>query len=170
MMISTASTVVTPAYVFHAALDTALATIRRTIPHMGTDRPEIGTADLRYQRTRGDPWTSSFWSGQLWLAYQTTGDPFFRDAARAQLPYFVGYLARTHKHDHDLGFLYSLSAVAAYKRTEDPLTRAMGIAAAEALAGRFNTAGQFIQAWNVWSGYDCTHSSIRACAFSQEML
>jgi unsaturated chondroitin disaccharide hydrolase len=131
-----------------AALNTAWETIRRTIPRMGLDRPQIGLPDLTYQRCGPSDWVDGFWSGQLWLAYEQTSDPVFLDAARAQLPYFADRLDRPESHTHDLGFLYTCSAVAAYKVTGDPAMREMGIAAADALTKRYNPRGRFIQAWN----------------------
>lgn len=131
-----------------SALDRALAAIRRTIPRMGTDRPAFGLPDLTYQRCGPSDWVDSFWSGQLWLAYQETGDAAYLDAARAQLPYFAERLDRPASHTHDLGFLYTLSTVANYKVTGDPDGRAMSVRAAESLTKRYNPAGQFIQAWN----------------------
>jgi unsaturated chondroitin disaccharide hydrolase len=89
-----------------------------------------------------------FWSGQLWLAYAETQDPVFMEAARAQRPYFIERLNRPETHDHDLGFLYSLSLVADYKLTGDEDARRGALRAADSLAGRYNPAGRFIRAWN----------------------
>lgn len=129
------------------ALNQALGTIRKTIPGMGSDRPKIGRLDLSYERN-DDDWVDGFWSGQLWLAYMETGDKVFLDAARRQKPYFVERLSRPESHTHDLGFLYSLSAVADYKLTGDAESCRMGLAAAESLARRYNPLGRFIRAWN----------------------
>jgi unsaturated chondroitin disaccharide hydrolase len=133
------------------ALDQAWHTIRRTIPRMGANRPEIGQPDLTYARSQRHFWVEGFWSGQLWLAYAATGDALLREAGRQQRAYFAERLTLTETHDHDMGFLYTLSAVADYKLTGDPAAREMGLAAAEALAARFNIAGQFIRAWNDWA-------------------
>jgi len=137
--------------VLASELDRVWTTIRRTIPKFGTQRPEIGLPDLTYKRSDDRNWVDGFWSGQLWLAYAETGDRTFFDAARQQRAYFMSRLAQTDTHDHDLGFLYSLSAVADFKLTGDSSARAMGIAAAESLASRFNSRGPFIRAWNDWS-------------------
>ncbi|MCI0408548.1 MAG: glycoside hydrolase family 88 protein, partial [Acidobacteria bacterium] len=53
-------------------------------------------------------------------------------------------------HDHDMGFLYTLSSVAEYTITRDPEAREMAMAAARSLAARFNPFGQFLRAWNDW--------------------
>ena len=139
---------------FQQALDQAFATIHRTIPVMGTDRPCRGRPDLTYERCDDKNWVDGFWSGQLWLAYAETQDDFFFQAARQQRPYFLERLERPDSHDHDLGFLYSLSAVADFKLTGDEEARQMGLAAAESLASRYNPAGRFIRAWNPWYAAD----------------
>jgi unsaturated chondroitin disaccharide hydrolase len=131
-------------------LERAFDTIRRTIPKMGTDRPRIGRADLTYERCGDSDWVDGFWSGQLWLAYDETKDPVYMDAARAQRPYFVERLDRPESHDHDLGFLYSLSLVADHTLTDDADARRGALRAANSLAGRYNANGHFIRAWNVW--------------------
>src|SRR6185295_17678925 len=105
----------------------------------------------------------------LWLAYAAIGDPLFREAARRQRPYFAERLALPETHDHDLGFLYTLSAVADYTLTGDTTARQMGLAAAAALAARFNVAGQFIRAWNNWS-HDPLNNSGRMIIDSLENL
>lgn len=135
---------------FTHALHQALRTLRFTIPRMGSDRPEIGLPDFSYARSQRHFWVEGFWSGQLWLAYAISADPIFYQAARQQRAYFAARLDLPETHDHDLGFLYSLSAVADYRLTGDPEARRIGLAAAEALAARFNQAGQFIRAWNDW--------------------
>jgi unsaturated chondroitin disaccharide hydrolase len=139
---------VSPAYAGSIPLQEALATIRRTIPKMADERPLIGRPDLTYRRCGADDWVEGFWSGQLWLAFAATGDPVYFQAARRQRPYFVGRLARPESHNHDLGFLYTLSAVADAKLSGDADARQMGLTAAAALARRYNRAGRFIQAWN----------------------
>ncbi|MCA1667040.1 MAG: glycoside hydrolase family 88 protein [Thermomicrobia bacterium] len=130
------------------ALMRAWRTIARTIPRMGSDRPSIGLPDLTYTRCGPSEWVDGFWSGQLWLAYEETGEPLFFASARAQRPYFADRLSRPESHNHDLGFLYTLSAVADYKVTGDGEARWMAVAAADALLNRYHVAGRFIPAWN----------------------
>lgn len=139
---------------YSETLAQAFATIRRTIPKMGTDRPAIGRSDFTYERCHDSHWVDGFWSGQLWLAYDETRDPIFLEAARAQRPYFIERLDRPQSHDHDLGFLYSLSLVADYALTGDEVARQGGLRAAASLAGRYNAQGRFIRAWNSRTNHD----------------
>lgn len=147
---------------YATALDQAFRRIRSTVPAMGRDRPRVGKSDLTYVRCNESTWVDGFWSGQLWLAYDETKDPFFLKAAREQRPYFVRRLARPDSLDHDLGFLYSLSVVADYKLTGDEEAMRLGLEAAEVLAARFNPKGRFIRAWNPWNRRD--HSEERSNA------
>ncbi|MDR1012032.1 MAG: glycoside hydrolase family 88 protein, partial [Opitutaceae bacterium] len=48
---------------------------------------------------------------------------------------------------HDIGFLYTLSTVPAWKLTGDKTARATALHAADRLADRYKPAGRFIQAW-----------------------
>ncbi|HEX2915785.1 MAG TPA: glycosyl hydrolase [Chloroflexia bacterium] len=129
-------------------LDKVLHSIRRTISVMGDAQPKIGRDDLTYQRCTDADWVNSFWVGQLWLAYKYCGDSVFKTAGVSQRSYFAGRLGRPETLDHDLGFLYSLSAVAEYKVTENPEAREIGLKAADLLTTRFNSKGSYIQAWN----------------------
>jgi unsaturated chondroitin disaccharide hydrolase len=129
-------------------LEQAVAIIRRNIAVLGDERPRLGRADLTYERCGYVDWVAGFWCGQLWLAYGWSGLNEFHAAARRQMPYFAQFVHDTALHDHDLGFVYSLSAVADYKLTGNVEAREIGLAAARSLASRYNPTGRFIQAWN----------------------
>ncbi len=93
-------------------------------------------------------WVRGFRTGVLWKAYEYTGEEIFRNEAE-----FLGnILAKAlddpiERNNHDLGFLFSLSAVAEYKITKNPKAAETAIRAAEFLSERFHEKGQFIQAW-----------------------
>ncbi len=93
-------------------------------------------------------WTNGFWPGILWLMYYKTGDETYMTIAQsceqkldAALLEYVGLY-------HDVGFMWSLSAVADYKLTGSERSKERGLAAAGVLASRFNPNGNFIRAWN----------------------
>lgn len=93
-------------------------------------------------------WTSGFWSGMLWLAYELTGDGKYRQAAESQLPdYRVRLDGRIGTDTHDLGFLYGLSVVNEYRITGNPKAREVGLVAADLLSSRYLPQAGIVQAW-----------------------
>lgn len=134
---------------FEGALEGAVAKIRSLVPRHGLRNPRITPAGSRkYHYCDADEWVASFWPGQMWLAHSLTGDPALLHSARMRRPYFANVLAHPEWHDHDLGFLFSLSAVADYRLTGAPEARAMAIRAAEALAARWRAPLPVITCWN----------------------
>ena len=93
-------------------------------------------------------WTSSFFTGMSLLAWRDTEDEFFLKQVLRLAPHYRAKVF-THYKDthHDLGFLYSLYSVALYKLTGDKEHREVGLRAADLLAQRFNSRGNFIRAW-----------------------
>ena len=85
----------------------------------------------------------------LWLAYLRTGEQRFRAEAGSLLVCFRARLelGGPGVETHDLGFLYTLSAVAASTITGDGDAGALGLAAADRLADRYIEGGRIIQAW-----------------------
>ncbi len=139
------------------AIAGALSTIRRNIETFGALYPDDTTVDDRYRLrpasggiglggNRG--WTTSFRTGQLWLAWELTGDDVFRDAALADAVDFERRVREEQDLEtHDLGFLYTLSTVAAWRLLGDEDARAASLLAAEHLMRRFLEPAGIIQAW-----------------------
>ncbi len=101
-----------------------------------------------YKKWYGHGWTEGFWTAMIWLAYEMTGEAVFAETAMGQLDYFKKRIYEEIDIDtHDLGFLYSLSCVSAYKLTGDEMAKKAALRAAELLIGRFHEKGEFIQAW-----------------------
>lgn len=130
-----------------AALERCVARLREQMPVIGLRNPKIGIPGNKWTYCDGADWVMGFQSGQLWLAYQLTGESLFRDAARARRQDFRKVLENRRMRDHDLGFQFSLHSVADWLMTSDPVARDMAIAAANALIGRFRPEGGYIQAW-----------------------
>lgn len=93
-------------------------------------------------------WTNGFWPGLLWQAYHATGDVLYRSAAHGAGQRLAETLAVPEKLDHDVGFMFQLSAVADARLTGDAAARATALRAADLLAARMNEKGGFIRAWN----------------------
>ncbi len=96
------------------ALEFALGRIRLNLDAFAPDRYPAPSSLRNVFPIPNDEWTSSFWPGMLWLAYEASGERIYRDAAVAHLPDFRARLdTRRATGTHDLGFLYSLSCVPA---------------------------------------------------------
>ncbi|PPF34277.1 MULTISPECIES: glycoside hydrolase family 88 protein [unclassified Pseudoclavibacter] len=139
------------------ALAAATETVRRNIVAFGAAYPDDTTTDGRYLlrpateafaegANRG--WTTSFWPGMMWLAGDVTGDAAFHEAALAHAADFERRLYGDEDLEtHDLGFLYSLSVVTAWKQTGDERWRTAGVKAGERLMTRFLEPAGILQAW-----------------------
>ncbi len=93
-------------------------------------------------------WTTSFWPGMLWLAHQVTGKERYRDAAERFVPSYARRLEeRVDLDTHDLGFLYTLGCVVAWRLTGDCDARDAALRAADHLMTRYLEPAGIIQAW-----------------------
>ena len=93
-------------------------------------------------------WTNGFWAGILWHLFYETGDCIYADTARKIETRLDGALHGFEGLYHDVGFMFSLSAVADYRITENRQSKIRGLHAATILAGRYNPTGEYIRAWN----------------------
>jgi unsaturated chondroitin disaccharide hydrolase len=93
-------------------------------------------------------WTASFWPGMLALAWESSKDEAFREAAEARVPDFRARLdRRIETETHDLGFLYTLSCVAPWRLWGNRAARDAALKAADLLMIRFYEKAGIIQAW-----------------------
>lgn len=142
--------------VLEHALDKALARITRNGAAWGQRFPDDVTLRGEYQ-PRPYPgledgantgWTTGFWTGLLWMAYECSQDVLMREAALAHLP---SYAERLAEHidigHHDMGFLYTPSCVAAHRIVGDAQARQIALDAAATLMSRYLPAAGIIQAW-----------------------
>ncbi len=101
-----------------------------------------------YTPRENESWTSGFYTGEFWLSFEHTGDEKYKNAALMHVKNFNNRIDIMHEIDnHDMGFLYSLSCVAAYKLTGDEIAKTAAIKAADYLLTRFMENGEFFQAW-----------------------
>ncbi|HTE85028.1 MAG TPA: glucuronyl hydrolase, partial [Dehalococcoidia bacterium] len=128
-------------------VDSALAHARANVERWGDRFPSSGEKG-HYRLIPNENWLAGFWTGILWLAYGATQDPVFRRRAESLLPSFARRLdARVHL-THDLGFLFSLSALAQWRLTGNENAGILALRAAGELTGRFKPQFQGIQAWD----------------------
>lgn len=130
------------------ALDRAAAIVKENLAEFTYHFQSSNSFNGFYQPTENVEWTTGFWTGVIWLAYEATGDVSFRKAAEIQVESFLERIE--HKIDvnhHDMGFLFSLSCVAAYKLTGNEHAKKAALLAADHLAQRYRERGKFLQAW-----------------------
>ena len=108
-----------------------------------------------YPGCANNQWTCGFWPGEIWLAYEATGDEKFKTAALIQVDSFADRIARKVEVDHhDMGFLYSPTCVAAWKLVGSEKGKNAAIAAADQLLTRYQPSGRFLQAWGTMDDPD----------------
>lgn len=130
------------------AIDQAVRQIDSCLPAFIEKFPFSHSEGNFYEASDNVEWTTGFWTGELWLAYEHTHASKFEDAALRQVSSFKErILNRIDVDHHDMGFLYSPSCVAAYKLTGSLEGRDAALLAADNLVSRFQAKGQFIQAW-----------------------
>lgn len=135
------------AWLESAILD-VLKSVDAMLPRFTSTFPAANSTAGVYPAVEKVDWTEGFWTGMLWLAWETTADDKYRLAAEGLLDSFEARLDHKIKVDtHDLGFLYLLSCVNAWRVTGNERARGLALRAAELLYQRFNQTAGVIQAW-----------------------
>jgi rhamnogalacturonyl hydrolase YesR len=130
------------------ALARALAVVDRNLAHFGDQFPAPSSTGGVYPAIGNVEWTNGFWTGMLWLAYEATGAQRYREAAERQvLSFHQRQAERLNTNHHDLGFLYSLSCVSAYRLTGSTVAAEAAMGAARLLLERYLPQAGIIQAW-----------------------
>ncbi len=133
---------------FSKELDFAVKKTAENILCFKDSFPAVQSDGYWYPEELCISWTSGFFVGMELLAYEYKGEKEFLNAAQHHLEILRNRLDKKIEIDHhDMGFLYSLSAVALYKITGSEYAKETALLAAEHLTGRFNEKGGFIQAW-----------------------
>ncbi|WP_056989059.1 glycoside hydrolase family 88 protein [Lacticaseibacillus camelliae] len=131
-----------------SAINVVIDKVKHNIVKLGETFPSSSTKNSSYEPSENVEWTTGFWTGILWLAYEATNDEHFRRLAEKNVQSFKYRIDHEIDVDHhDLGFLYTPSCVSAYKLTGNPIAKAAALKAADKLMTRYNPKGQFIQAW-----------------------
>lgn len=131
----------------HRAWQYALGKVEAMSHSIGADFPHAAV-NGRYDRVQPHFWTAGFWPGMLWLAYKDTGNTRYRELAWQIEQRLDQVLDGFHALDHDVGFMWILTAVASYKLTGNADSRRRALTAASHLLGRLNCKGGYIRAWN----------------------
>lgn len=130
------------------ALDRCLSQIMYHVNDFKDKFPTPATQKNRYSIMENTEWTNGFWTGLLWLAYEYGQDNLLYQVAKNNVASFKERIEQRIELDHhDLGFLYSLSSVADFKLTGSKEALETSIKAADKLIERYQSKGEFIQAW-----------------------
>lgn len=151
-----------------AALERVEENRRRFGPGLYPAPASVGSS---YPLLPNTEWTSSFWTGQLWLAWELSGRRDFLAAARSQIADYRRRLdERAAVETHDLGFLYTLSCVAAWRLEGNAEARAAALKAATLLLARYHEKAGIIQAWGNLSDPAQRGRIIIDCAMNLPLL
>ena len=145
-----------------AALAFCEAQVVRVLPDFTDKFQKAYSENGFYEPIENNYWTTGFWTGEVWLAYEyalakshTDNAALLKAAGKKHVDSFYRRITEKIEVDHhDMGFLYTPSCVAAYKLTGDTKAREAAILAADQLLTRYHPVGEFLQAWGPMDGAD----------------
>lgn len=130
------------------ALDEACVIIERNLEAFTYRCQNHSSINNFYPPCENNQWTTGFWPGEIWLAYEHTKKEIFSHAAQILVESFYHRIEHKIEVDHhDMGFLYTPSCTAAWKLVGNTRARKAALLAADQLCSRFQEKGEFIQAW-----------------------
>jgi len=130
------------------AMDFAAGQVKENLKEFTHSFKKAYSEEGFYRPTPNVNWTTGFWTGQIWLAYEWSGDETLKQAGEIQIDSFYQRIERKQDVDHhDMGFLYSPSCVAGYKLIGSEQGKKAAVMAADQLITRYHPTGEFIQAW-----------------------
>ncbi|MCI9502507.1 MAG: glucoronyl hydrolase [Hungatella sp.] len=130
------------------AMEEAIRIIRADLSMFTDHFPSSNSFGGFYEATENVEWTTGFWTGAVWLAYEYSKEECFKEAALVQVDSFFERIKnKIDVNHHDMGFLFSLSCVAAYKLAGSERGKEAALMAADHLAERYREKGRFLQAW-----------------------
>lgn len=91
-------------------------------------------------------WTSGFWPGMLWYAYEHSGDQMLRTQAE-KFTEKLGFIANSSADDHDIGFQIYCSYGNGHRLTNNEAYKSVMLKAADTLATLYNTTVGTIHSW-----------------------
>lgn len=147
-----------------AALQFATGSVIENLKTFTDKFQKAYSEDGFYQPIENNYWTTGFWTGEIWLAYEyalehkiknvlhgeniKNSAELLKHAGEIQISSFMNRIVHKIEVDHhDMGFLYSPSCVAGYKLIGSEEAKEAAIKAADQLITRFHPVGEFIQAW-----------------------
>ena len=136
------------------ALDFSTKQVVANLPEFTYKFQKAYSEDNFYQPIENNYWTTGFWTGEVWLAYEYALEHAphlaeeLKKVGEIHIDSFLDRIGRKIEVEHhDMGFLYSPSCVAGYKLIGSEKGKEAAIKAAEQLITRYHPIGEFIQAW-----------------------
>lgn len=139
--------------------------ILQILPEFTDKFQAAASENLFYGKIDNIDWTNGFWTGEIWLAYEyymaedreaavikesAEKAEALKAAAEIQCEDFYHRIKNKIAVDnHDMGFLYSISCVAAYKLTGNERAKEAALMAAENLTTLYREKGEFIQSFDM---------------------
>ena len=158
------------------ALDKAVSLVTENLRDFTVRFPDSNSRHNFYPPTENVEWTTGFWTGQIWLAFETVRDKepdrarLLKTAGEIQVESFLNRIRdKVDVDHHDMGFLYSPSCVAAWKLTGNETAKKAAVMAADQLLTRFQERGQFFQAWGELGARD-NYRLIIDCLLNMPLL
>ncbi|HNW60275.1 MAG TPA: glycoside hydrolase family 88 protein [bacterium] len=102
--------------------------------------------EKEWNRVSVHDWTSGFWPGILWYAYECSGDTVLQRAAEGATS-ALAQLLEVPAESHDLGFMFFCSYGQAFRLTGDPACKEMVLRAADSLATLYHPRVGTILSW-----------------------
>ncbi|KAA3662956.1 MAG: glucuronyl hydrolase [Calditrichaeota bacterium] len=137
-----------PSLNINQALDYCVAKVQKSMNSITDEKyprnMENGQTSWNSKGVRS--WTSGFWPGILWRAYEYSGD----EAIRKQAERFTGpiqIIANSKARNHDIGFMVFCSFGNGYRLTGSEEYKQIILAAADTLATLFNPKVGTIHSW-----------------------
>lgn len=139
------------------AMGNATSQFPRNAPQTGGVWNKVGAGD----------WTSGFYPGCLWLAYEKSGDTLFRNAAQKWTAALSGQ--STNTSTHDVGFMIFSSYGNGYRLLKTSSYLPIIQTAAQSLSTRYKPLAGIIDSWS-FAPYDVTWEEIIDNMMNLELL
>jgi unsaturated chondroitin disaccharide hydrolase len=153
-----------------AALEHATRTTLANIERFGDRYPHVSRDD-HYELKENAGWTCGFWPGLLWLSYEHTRDVAYLDAAKRCTESFRRRLdGEVGLRNHDIGFLYTLSALAHWRAEGDESAKRLALEAADRLLARWSPVTGVLQAWGPMEHPEYAGKMIIDCLMNLPLL
>ncbi len=108
--------------------------------------PRCVERDGGLRTVRVPDWCCGFFSGELWMMYKYSHDPYWRQQAVSNT--WPIERVKLHKGSHDLGFMVYNSFGKAWELTGEQSYRDVVVRAAESLASRYDERVGCIRSWS----------------------